>query len=348
MSGRQVAYLFLAALTGAVLLALPAGASAREVAGTCQSPAFYGQSDDDESWLRLPPYPFGRAAEHIYFGNSTVEVEIHDLTTEHNFRITDVSWNGLHYDRWTGGPTHDPAFTGVECWLVPLEVRSGVESGDYKWQSDQDPDLRTGAVVNHPVGGPPPPPPPPPGPPPPPPPGPPPPPPPPPQIPDFIFTSGPGQQIGVYYADGRRMTRIPPGTYTIQVHDLSTTHDFHLSGPGGVDRKTDVGEIEHPIWTVTFRAGTYTFKCDVHASMRGTFVVAVGAPAPPRCNVPRVIGKRLAPARRTIRARHCRVGRVRYRRAQRTRGRILSQSPRAGRRLANGARVNLVVSRGPG
>ena len=50
---------------------------------------------------------------------------------------------------------------------------------------------------------------------PPPPPGPPPPaatgpPPPPPQIPDFIFTSGPSQQIGVFYADGRRMTRIPP------------------------------------------------------------------------------------------------------------------------------------------
>jgi hypothetical protein len=100
-------------------------------------------------------------------------------------------------------------------------------------------------------------------------------PPPPPQIPDFIFTSGPGQQIGVYYADGRRMTRIPPGTYTIQVHDLSTTHDFHLTGPGGVDRRTDVGEIEHPIWTVTFRAGTYTFKCDVHASMKGTFVPRV-------------------------------------------------------------------------
>jgi plastocyanin len=115
------------------------------------------------------------------------------------------------------------------------------------------------------------------------------------QIPDFIFTAGPGQQIGVFYADGRRMTRIPPGTYTIQVHDLSTTHDFHLSGPGGIDRRTEVSEIEHPIWTVTFRAGTYTFKCDVHASMKGTFVVATGAPAPPRCKVPRVVGKRLAP-----------------------------------------------------
>jgi hypothetical protein len=354
LSGRQIAYLILAAATGAVLLALPVGASGREVADTCQSPAYYGQSDDMESFFRLPPYPKGRNAEHIYHGNSTVEVEVHDLSTQHNFRIRDISWKGSHVDLVT---STDPAYTGVQCWLVPLEVRSGVESGDYLWRSDQDPKLRYGVFVNHPVGGPPPPPPPPPGappppppagPPPPPPPGPTPPPPPPPQIPDFIFTSGPGQQIGVYYADGRRMTRIPPGTYTIQVHDLATTHDFHLTGPGGIDRKTDVGEIEHPIWTLTFRAGTYTFRCDVHASMRGTFVVAVGAPAPPRCNVPRVVGKRLALARRTIRARHCRVGRVRYRRAQRTRGRILSQSPRAGRRLANGARVNLVVSRGPG
>jgi hypothetical protein len=144
------------------------------------------------------------------------------------------------------------------------------------------------------------------------------------------------------------MTRIPPGTYTIQVHDLSTTHDFHLTGPGGVDRRTEVSEIEHPIWTVTFREGTYTFKCDAHASMKGTFVVASGAPAPPRCNVPRVVGKRLAPARRAIRARRCRVGRVRYRRSTRPRGRVVSQSPRAGRTLVNGARVNLVVSRGPG
>jgi hypothetical protein len=159
---------------------------------------------------------------------------------------------------------------------------------------------------------------------------------------------GPGQQIGVYYADGRRMTRIPPGTYTVQVHDLSSSHDFHLTGPGGIDERTRVGEIEHPIWTVTLRAGTYTFHCDVHAAMKGTFVVAVGAPSPVRCHVPRVVGKRLGPAGRAIRARHCRVDRIRYARSQRSRGRIISQRPRAGRTLVNGARVHLVVSRGPG
>ena len=154
MSGRQVAYLVLAALTSAVLLALPAGASARETAGTCQSPAFFGQSDINETWFRLPPYPKGRNAEHIYYGNATVQVEVHDLSTEQNFRIRDLSWGGTHVNLVTG-VDGDPTFTGVVCWLVPLEVRSGVESGDYEWQSDQDPNYRRGVFVNHPVGGPP-------------------------------------------------------------------------------------------------------------------------------------------------------------------------------------------------
>jgi hypothetical protein len=143
------------------------------------------------------------------------------------------------------------------------------------------------------------------------------------------------------------MTRIPPGTYSIQVHDLSTSHDFHLTGPG-VDQKTSVADIEHPIWTVTFRAGTYTFKCDVHATMKGSFVVAVGAPPPTRCRVPRVIGQTLGKARRTIAGAHCAVGRLRYTKSVRPKGRVVSQTPRAGRRLARGSPVNLVVSRGPG
>jgi hypothetical protein len=165
------------------------------------------------------------------------------------------------------------------------------------------------------------------------------------------MSAGPDQSIGVFTADGRRVTRLPPGTYTVQVHDLSTAHNFHLTGPG-VDRRTPVGGddgIQHPIWTLTLRTGTYTFKCDVHTTtMRGTFVVAVGAPPPVRCRVPRVIGQTLARARRTIRLARCSVGRVRRVRSSRRRGRVFRQTPRAGRRLVRGSPVNLVVSRGPG
>jgi hypothetical protein len=341
---RTVIQLVLPALAAFFVAVLPAGAQPQLPS---DEPFFVGGVDDNAIWFN---YFTGREARHITAGRYIVQID--DLSSAQNFHLSDLSWSGAHVD----------LRTGVECqgrhlWDVTFEATQEVNY-DYVFQSDANPSQMREIVTAHPgTGDPPPPPtpsPPPPqcptgGPPPPPPPGPPgPPPPPPPQLPDFIFTSGPGQQIGVYYADGRRMTRIPPGTYSVQVHDLSTTHDFHLTGPGGIDKRTEVGEIEHPIWTVTFRAGTYTFKCDVHASMKGTFVVAAGAPAPTRCRVPRVTGKLLGPARRAIRARHCRVGRLRYRRSPRSRGRVLSQSPRAGRTLVNGARVNLVISRGPG
>jgi len=66
-------------------------------------------------------------------------------------------------------------------------------------------------------------------------------------------------RIAAFYADGRPVTNLPPGTYTIQVHDLSAAHNFHLTGPG-VDEKTSVGDIEHPVWRLTLRVGKYTFK----------------------------------------------------------------------------------------
>jgi beta-lactam-binding protein with PASTA domain len=62
--------------------------------------------------------------------------------------------------------------------------------------------------------------------------------------------------------------------------------------------------------------------------------------------VPRVVGALLARAKTKIRKAHCSVGRVRYKAAsKKKRGRVLSQSPRPGKHLANGARVSLVVGR---
>ncbi|MEK6275537.1 MAG: PASTA domain-containing protein [Actinomycetota bacterium] len=316
----------------ALLIALPASASAPETQAPCAAPTFYGYVDDFEAWFRYPPGAEGRNAEHITEG--VVDVEITDLSSEQNFHLSDITWHNWSHST-------DIAGQGVECWTVEFEATETV-NGDYEWKSDPNPDVMRGLITAHPGVPPPPPPPPPPGAPPAPPP-----PPAPPTVPDFIFTVGPDQRIGVFYSDGRPLSRIPPGTYTIQVHDLSTSHDFHLTGPG-VNKKTSVEEIEHPIWTVTFVAGTYRFNCDVHAAMKGSFVVAVGVPPPTRCRVPRVIGLTLIRARRAIRARHCSVGSVRYRRSARARNKVLSQTPRAGRRLARGARVNLIVSRGSG
>ena len=55
---------------------------------------------------------------------------------------------------------------------------------------------------------------------------------------------------------------------------------------------------------------------------------------------------KLAKARTKIARAHCRVGTItRKHVAARLRGKVIAQSPRAGRRLANGARVRLTVGR---
>jgi hypothetical protein len=71
----------------------------------------------------------------------------------------------------------------------------------------------------------------------------------------------------------------------------------------------------------------------------------ISTPRPPpkrRCVVPRVVGLRLARAKARIRSFNCRVGRVRQVRSSRP-GRVLAQSPRAGKQRPGGTRVNLVV-----
>jgi beta-lactam-binding protein with PASTA domain len=61
-----------------------------------------------------------------------------------------------------------------------------------------------------------------------------------------------------------------------------------------------------------------------------------------------VVGDRLAQAKAKIRQHHCSVGNItRKFSSLRQKNRVLHQSPPAGRRLANGHRVNLKVGKGP-
>jgi hypothetical protein len=73
-------------------------------------------------------------------------------------------------------------------------------------------------------------------------------------------------------------------------------------------------------------------------------------PQPPRvvvCTVPNVVRKTLVTAKRKIAAAHCRTGKVTRAKSQRVaKGRVISERPRAGRKLASGTKINLVVSRG--
>lgn len=82
---------------------------------------------------------------------------------------------------------------------------------------------------------------------------------------------GPGFSISLRTAGGAAVTRLNPGTYTINVNDQSDFHSFALTGPG-VSEDSGIAFTGMVSWTVTLANGTYTFRCTAHPSdMRGTF-----------------------------------------------------------------------------
>jgi plastocyanin len=95
--------------------------------------------------------------------------------------------------------------------------------------------------------------------------------------PTLVGTDGPGFTITLTM-NGKKVKTLKPGTYTITVHDKSNIHNFHLLGPGGVNKMvTSVSFQGTKTATVTLtKKGKYTFQCDPHAAagMKGTFVVA--------------------------------------------------------------------------
>jgi beta-lactam-binding protein with PASTA domain len=62
--------------------------------------------------------------------------------------------------------------------------------------------------------------------------------------------------------------------------------------------------------------------------------------------VPKVVGKRLALAKRMIASRHCRTGKVGYAYSRKRKGIVISQSRRPGRVLPARSKIGLIVSRG--
>lgn len=93
-------------------------------------------------------------------------------------------------------------------------------------------------------------------------------------VPMLMGVLGPGDAyvIGLTDSTGAKVTTLPAGKYQVMVTDPSAIHNFHLSGPG-VDQETTVPEKTDVTWDVTLAAGTYTYECDPHRKMVGTFTV---------------------------------------------------------------------------
>jgi plastocyanin len=108
----------------------------------------------------------------------------------------------------------------------------------------------------------------------------------------------------------------------------------------------DSGVIHHAVdntYSFTFdKVGSFAYHDALNPELTG--MVNVNVPRIPTFRVPRVIGLKLATAKSRIRRSRGSVGRVRRVRSRRV-GRVVAQRPRAGKRLARGARVSLVVGR---
>jgi plastocyanin len=79
------------------------------------------------------------------------------------------------------------------------------------------------------------------------------------------------QKLSARVGPGQRVTfakNAAAGKTEITVRDLTAKDNFHLTGPG-VNRKTGVKFKGTVKWTVTLKAGTYTFRSDAHAKLRG-------------------------------------------------------------------------------
>jgi hypothetical protein len=88
--------------------------------------------------------------------------------------------------------------------------------------------------------------------------------------------------ITLKHENGTPVTTLAPGAYDIAVTDSTIFHNFHLTGPGGVDRSTSVSGEESATWSLTLGPGAYHFQCDPHFSyMNGDFTVSASPPPPP-------------------------------------------------------------------
>jgi hypothetical protein len=82
--------------------------------------------------------------------------------------------------------------------------------------------------------------------------------------------------ITLTFPNGRKVHRIPAGTYTLIVHDYSSIHNFALGSQTQNKRllTTGVAWIGVRRYTLKLVPGSYVYACSVHyQTMNGTFIV---------------------------------------------------------------------------
>jgi plastocyanin len=165
------------------------------------------------------------------------EVEVKDLSDEHNFHLTGPGVNQLT----------DVSFVGTTTWHVTFQ------DGSYRYVCDPHSSSMRGTfsvgtppattpppvTVSAPVGA------------------------------RLLLTVGPAPVISLKTAAGKPVKVLHAGSYTFVARDRSTAHNARLLG-AGVNRATGVAFTGTRTWKLTVRTGTLVFRCDPHrAKMRG-------------------------------------------------------------------------------
>jgi hypothetical protein len=148
-------------------------------------------------------------------------------------------------------------------------------------------------------------------------------------------------------ANGGTVTSSPAGI-NCQFADTTCSHPF---ANGTTVTLTAEGSIH-----VTFEgwsgggcsgAGSCTVTMNGATSVTADFKVTGGPPVVKVCVVPKLKGKTLKAAKRALKARHCRTGKIKHAFSSKVKkGRVISQKPKPRKQLRNGAKVSLVLSKG--
>ena len=143
-------------------------------------------------------------------------------------------------------------------------------------------------------------------------------------------------------------------TISVQVRDAAgnavTTSAGAVSLRSTAGRLSNVTDLHNGIYTASLTAGTTPGRAVLTGELGGE---AIGSEATvtleAQCIVPRLRGKAVTAAKVALRQAHCGLGRVKSVRSTTiSAGKVVSQSPGAGRILTTGSKVNLAVSRGRG
>ncbi len=84
-------------------------------------------------------------------------------------------------------------------------------------------------------------------------------------------TVGPGSFITLRL-DGKVVTKLRAGNYTVAIADKSAKDNFHLSGVG-LNRSTSVAKKENATWILALKKGVYQYSSDGSSKKKGTFRV---------------------------------------------------------------------------